>query len=571
MPTKNHTFPWGIYIGDLIDNNDIIPLCLDSRQGGFCVLFDDTSQAVANNFIENVALKLFEVMPIGMIKANIFDFGDIRFLALATFERLGLYDIAYEPKSSKHKFEALHELSRDRIHGVLEGYESLSDYNKESDYAESYHLLLINVEDFVNEMGNIRELKRFFDTAFKAGFYTILFGGIALKESKSEIMQEMLSHFPKLSIEKQKFYLTKELFEFADMLEEYEFNSVDDNKEQIVQTLMAQYKTKEANSSEQDFISVPIGKAFNRRDTVYFSMGRKSSNYCAFITGRSGTGKTTLLNNLIIDIAKNFSSNEILLYLMDYKDGTEFQYFDRHPNCKKLFLDKHDIQASVALLEEFNQIMSKRTKLFKEHKVSSIESYNQKNSTSPIPYILLIIDEVQELFRSKEASHLTSLLMQVTEQGRSTGVHFILTTQNLSKFSMGKALMAEIPLRITFQVNERGASAIFNDYNIKEVQTLKKYELIYNPNLGQKEENIKCRANRPIAEESEIAQLIEDIRATKNEKDMVTPVIVESQKEEEVAEDISKNSASSVRDEVKEMLAKLAREGIKPRGNGGVK
>jgi hypothetical protein len=132
---------------------------------------------------------------------------------------------------------------------------------------------------------------------------------------------------------------------------------------------------------------------------------------------------------------------------------------------------------------------------------------------------------------------------------------------------MGKALMAEIPLRITFQVNERGASAIFNDYNIKEVQTLKKYELIYNPNLGQKEENIKCRANRPIAEESEIAQLIEDIRATKNEKDMVNPVIVESKKEEEVAEDISKDSASSVRDEVKEKLAKLARDGIKPRGD----
>jgi len=569
MKSNNHTFPWGIYIGDLLDGNDTIPLCLDSKQGGFCVLFDDNSEKIANNFIENIALKLFEVIPIGAIQADIFDFGDVRFSSLTAFERLKLYNIAYEPKSSKHKFEALHELSRNRIHGFLEGYNSLSDYNKESDYIEPYHLLLINIEDFVYESSNTREIKRFFDTAFKAGFYTILFGNIAINESKSEIIEGMLSYFPKLSIENQKFHLTKELFEFADMLEEYSFNAVDDNKEQIVQTLTSQYKQEEANNSEQDFLSIPIGKAFNRRDTVYFNMGRKSSNYFAFITGRSGMGKSTLLNNLIIDIAKKFTAHEMVLYLMDYKDGTGFQYFDRHPNCKKLFLDNSDIQASVELLEEFNHIMSERTKLFKENRVSSIESYNQKNPSSPIPYILLIIDEVQELFKSKEASHLTSLLMQVTEQGRSTGVHFILTTQNLSKFSMGKALMAEIPLRVTYQVNERGASAIFNEYNIRDVQTLKKYELIYNANLGQKEDNIKCRANRPIAEESEIAELIEDIRAIKDEKDMLMPVIVKSKKEEGEIEDNSKGSASSVKSREEEILAKLVRDGIKP--NGGLR
>ena len=68
MNPINHKFPWGIYIGDLIiDNDDTIPLCLDSKKGGFCVLFDDNSEQVANNFIENIALKLFEVLPIGDI------------------------------------------------------------------------------------------------------------------------------------------------------------------------------------------------------------------------------------------------------------------------------------------------------------------------------------------------------------------------------------------------------------------------------------------------------------------------------------------------------------------------
>ncbi len=56
--SKTQKFSWGTYIGDLIDNNDTIPLCLDSKQGGFCLLFDESSEAIANNFIENVALKV---------------------------------------------------------------------------------------------------------------------------------------------------------------------------------------------------------------------------------------------------------------------------------------------------------------------------------------------------------------------------------------------------------------------------------------------------------------------------------------------------------------------------------
>ena len=53
MP-KRHAFPWGgIYIGDLIDNNDTISLCfLYSKQGGFCILFDDSSKKIVNNFIK---------------------------------------------------------------------------------------------------------------------------------------------------------------------------------------------------------------------------------------------------------------------------------------------------------------------------------------------------------------------------------------------------------------------------------------------------------------------------------------------------------------------------------------
>jgi len=53
---QKKTFPWGVYIGYLIDNNDTIPLCLDSNEGGFCVLFDESREQIANNFIKQRGL-----------------------------------------------------------------------------------------------------------------------------------------------------------------------------------------------------------------------------------------------------------------------------------------------------------------------------------------------------------------------------------------------------------------------------------------------------------------------------------------------------------------------------------
>ena len=106
MPNHNHAFPWGIYIGDLTDNSDTIPLCLDSKQGGFCVLFDDSSEQIANNFIENIALKLFEVLPIGDIVVDIFDFSHKkRFMHLSSLQKEKLYDIAFNQNSATNKYQ----------------------------------------------------------------------------------------------------------------------------------------------------------------------------------------------------------------------------------------------------------------------------------------------------------------------------------------------------------------------------------------------------------------------------------------------------------------------------------
>lgn len=73
MTDPHRPFPWGIHLGDWHHGDDSIPLCLPSRDGGLCYLYDDASEALACNLIENIALTLCEVLPDGAIGIDLFD------------------------------------------------------------------------------------------------------------------------------------------------------------------------------------------------------------------------------------------------------------------------------------------------------------------------------------------------------------------------------------------------------------------------------------------------------------------------------------------------------------------
>lgn len=572
MPNKNHTLPWGIYIGDLIDNNDTIPLCLDSKQGGFCVLFDEDSEPIANNFIENIALKLFEVIPIGDIIVDIFDFSHKkRFMYLASLQNEKLYDIAFNQNLATNKFNMLEEIALERHHNILSfDTPTISQYNQKSKFKEQYHLLLVNLDSFPDEMTSQKRIKNLFNSAYEAGFYTIAFGSQELLDSESKATQVMLNQFMHLNIEDKKIQLNKNLFEFVDMVEDYEFEYVNDNKDKIIKELLKQLEVEENTTTEKDFLSIPIGTSKNGRDIINFTMGDKSTNLHAFITGVTGSGKTTLLNNIITGIAEKYTSNEIQLYLMDYKEGVEFQVFKNHPNCKKIFLDNEDLEASISLLEEFRDTMKTRATHFKQQEVNNITAYNKLNPQKPMPRIVLIIDEVHKIFVGEYnyVDRFSSILKPLMRQGRSYGVHIILATQSLAGTQIDRELMGQITLRISYKLSDPSDSEKIFTYGNTEALNLEKYELIYNNNAGNKKDNILCRANPPV----DIKTAIEDVLFSRDEALILKPVIVKSEKKEikelkkEMEKPKRKEESNFSTDLEDDMLARLEKKEIYPEG-----
>ncbi len=55
-------------------------------------------------------------------------------------------------------------------------------------------------------------------------------------------------------------------------------------------------------------------------------LGKGTSQH-VLVAGRTGSGKSTLLHALIVNVALNYSPDEVELYLIDFKKGVEFKVY----------------------------------------------------------------------------------------------------------------------------------------------------------------------------------------------------------------------------------------------------
>jgi hypothetical protein len=398
------------------------------------------------------------------------------------------------------------------------------------------------LEDFPDDLTSDKRFIELISAAHEAGMYVIAFGNKQeIQSSKKKAIKSILKQYPIVDILEEKTMINphESVKEVLELIARHKcnINLVNDNINDLTDSLLEKFQHDNSDNEEQDFLSVPIGTSPDGRSKINFTLGQYSNSYHAFIVGMSGTGKTTLLNNIILEIARKYTSDEIELYLMDYREGVEFQVFKNHPNCKKIFLDNEDLQAATNLLERFVNTMRVRGDLFKEKEIRDIDTWNKLDNVKPIPRVILIIDEVHRLFSGSwnEKEKFAKLLEDVSLRGRGFGVHLILSTQTLQGVDINKATMGNIPLRISYKLNtDEAALKIFGDNNRNMAPLkLKKYELIYNNDSGNKEANITCRVNAP----KDIKSIINEIRETRDESLCLTPEIVRSEDKEEVTEE----------------------------------
>jgi hypothetical protein len=242
----------------------------------------------------------------------------------------------------------------------------------------------------------------------------------------------------------------------------------------------------------KDGVKVPIGWDSNE-EVVNFEFGFDYSEHHTLIGGRSGSGKSNLVNIIIQNLAYMYSPNEIELFLLDYKEGVEFNsYTNPMLNHASLIAINSNVSYGVTFLEFIIELKNERSELFKNIGVKDYREYRE-NAEEPLSRIVIIIDEFQTLFTTKDKDKIEKIFAEILRKGRSFGIHLILSTQTLSGVDITSLsqLKSQIGNRIALTMGDDESRAFLNSDNDVASKLNGKPEGIYNDRGGNKSGNKK--------------------------------------------------------------------------------
>jgi len=166
------------------------------------------------------------------------------------------------------------------------------------------------------------------------------------------------------------------------------------------------------------------------------------------IAGSTGSGKSVTVNSFIISLLCKHSPSELRFIMVDPKQ-VELSQYNGIPHLLVPVIT--DMEKVVSALKWAVVEMENRYKMFKQVQSRNIEQYNQRKDVVPIPYIVIIIDEMADLMMLQGVEAETSIV-RLAQMARAVGIHLLLATQRPSVNVITGLIKANVPARIGMSV-----------------------------------------------------------------------------------------------------------------------
>lgn len=186
----------------------------------------------------------------------------------------------------------------------------------------------------------------------------------------------------------------------------------------------------------------------------YIPIQMNDDNVHGLIVGRTGSGKSVFINQLILNLITEYSPWEIDIYLADFKkvelsrymssktDNTRAEGNSEYTPHVKACAATSEVRYVVSMLRNLVEKMNARQEMFSRLGVTKLKEFRQKYNIV-LPRVILIIDEFQQMFTeasSKEEAEIQFLLNSITKLGRATGFHLIFASQEMTGTLSGSTL-----------------------------------------------------------------------------------------------------------------------------------
>lgn len=261
-----------------------------------------------------------------------------------------------------------------------------------------------------------------------------------------------------------------------------------------------------------DKLLVPIG-IDDKKEKYFVNLNDIS---LMLIGGETGSGKSVLIDSIIISLLLKNSPDDLRFVFIDPKKIELFEYdgiphmvdsefdIDKISHIIDNGFDTEDWKRKIVLIKE---MIDKRIELLSGVRVSNIRKYNDI-SNDKLAQVVIVIEEAYDMIHDKEFIELVRCIGSV---GVNIGVHLIMSTNMCVKSEFDKELFSLFGYVLTFDLSNSEQSRYMN---LKGAEFLK----VCGEAMIKVRGKGVVRIQAPYISDKEIKNVVEFI---KNENDAV--------------------------------------------------
>ncbi len=447
-------------------------------------------------FLREMLMRLLSSAPLVQLEVVLVDalslggiFGLARKLLNKDNDFIYQQRILTESKEIEEALKHLYEYLKVNLQEKLAGYRDFAHYNETAQDPLPLKALFLSGVDALS-----KDALYYLEKIMRFGSKNGVLSFVNLESEKNNESAEDLKKYAEsfkdtTSFERLK-YLNVEIIndqgiksqhmqDFADKIKAYY-----KQKKEVKRELKDLQKDEKFwTESSQHEVSVPVGWDINHTE-VCFKIGKEQNH--TLICDHSGSGKSNFLHVLIQNLAFYYDPDEVQLFLLDYKEGVEFNaYTDPILEHARLVSVASSVPYGITFLKWLCDEMTKRSELFKQFKVKDLSDYRKHEK---MPRLIVVIDEFQVLFSDKSTKVVEGYLNALLKKGRSYGVHLVLATQTMRGGEIDSSIKAQIANRIALPMDADDSTKILDDDVACE---LVRPEGIFNNNGGHQKFHTK--------------------------------------------------------------------------------
>ena len=240
------------------------------------------------------------------------------------------------------------------------------------------------------------------------------------------------------------------------------------NRERDLVSLGDVLDTEEARKTQSP-LRVGLGKDVTGKPVV-LSLAEMPH---LLLAGATGSGKSCSINSMVASVLFSARPDQVKLIMIDPK-YVELSHFNGIPHLLTPVIN--DPKKAAGALQWAVREMEQRYKILSLAGQKNIDGYNQEveNGLSsevdekgrrlfePLPYILVVIDELADLMMVSPAE-VEDSIARIAQMARAVGMHLLVATQRPSVDVVTGLIKANIPSRIAFAVASQADSRVILD------------------------------------------------------------------------------------------------------------